>query len=70
MRTKIKPRRARHLQDGFISTHRALNDAARQLRLKVLLRTKPAFKRMLLSALKVKNFHNTAFMAQAGPAEP
>jgi len=43
-----------------LSAHRAFNQTARQLGLKIILRAKPAFKRMPVGTLKVKNFHESA----------
>ena len=67
MTTKIEPWRAGHFDDGFVRAHRTFNQTTRQLRLKIFLRTKPAFKGMLLATLKIKNFHDTAFMARIRP---
>lgn len=66
MPTKVKPGRTWHLDHGFVRTHRAFDQTTRQLRLKVVFRTEPAFKRMPLGALKIQDFHNMRAKAQLG----
>jgi hypothetical protein len=54
---KIKPGSTWQFDNRFVGAQRALNQTARKLRLKVVLRTKPALKRVVLAALKIEDFH-------------
>ena len=57
MGAKIQPWGTGHFDNRFVSTHRAFHQTAQELRLKVVLRAEPAFKRMLLATLKIQDFH-------------
>ena len=54
---QVEPGRAQTLCNGGIAAQRALHKATFQLVLEVVLRAKPAFKYMLLSALQIQHFH-------------
>ena len=55
--------------NAFIGTHRTFNQAARQLRLKVIFGRKPTFNRMLASALEVEDFHDLIMVKLSGCTE-
>lgn len=64
---KIQAGRTQHFDDGAVSAQRAFNQTTLQLRLKIVLRAKPAFKRMLLATLQIKHFHGVIMLGnQAG----
>lgn len=57
MATQIEAWGTWHLVHSLVRTEGALDLAARELVLKIILGCEPAFKRMLVGALEIENFH-------------
>ncbi len=55
--TEVQPGGTRHFDHRFVIAHRAFNQAALQLALKIIFRAKPTLKRMALAALEIQDFH-------------